>query len=65
VPTLEELGMKPATSPHRGGETKALRVLDDYLKNEEAVVTFEKPKTECVRPSHALTRPTRIQPVRL
>lgn len=48
VPSMEELGMQPATSPHRGGETRALQVLEDYLKNEAAVAAFEKPKTECV-----------------
>ncbi|KAK3706087.1 hypothetical protein LTR37_012914 [Vermiconidia calcicola] len=45
VPPLEELGMKPATTPHRGGETIALEMLDEILADEEYTGTFEKPKT--------------------
>ncbi|KAF2484196.1 FAD binding domain of DNA photolyase-domain-containing protein [Neohortaea acidophila] len=45
VPTLEELGMKPATTQHRGGESIALKMLDDIIANEEYTGTFEKPKT--------------------
>lgn len=45
VPTMEELGLLPATSPHRGGETLALRVLANILANETYTATFEKPKT--------------------
>ena len=45
VPTLEELGMKPATTPHKGGETVVLKILDDILSDEEYTGTFEKPKT--------------------
>ncbi|KAF2875621.1 FAD binding domain of DNA photolyase-domain-containing protein [Massariosphaeria phaeospora] len=45
APTLEELGLKPATTPHRGGETIALRMLSDLSDNEEYTATFEKPKT--------------------
>jgi len=45
VPTLEEMGipLSSATSPHRGGETEALRLLASYIANEEYVGTFEKP----------------------
>ncbi|KAF2106126.1 cryptochrome-2 [Lophiotrema nucula] len=45
VPTMEELGLKPATTPHRGGETIALKMLDDIIANEDYTATFEKPKT--------------------
>lgn len=45
VPTLEECGFKAATSPHRGGETVVLKMLDKLLADEEYIATFEKPKT--------------------
>jgi cryptochrome len=45
VPTMEELGLKPATTPHRGGETVALKALDEIIANEEYTATFEKPNT--------------------
>jgi cryptochrome len=45
VPTMEELGLKPATTPHRGGETIALKMLDDIIADEDYTATFEKPKT--------------------
>ncbi len=45
VPSMEELGLKTATTPHRGGETIALRMLDEIIANEEYTATFEKPKT--------------------
>jgi cryptochrome len=47
VPTLEELGMDAAqaTTPHRGGESVALKMLAEYIKDEEYIGTFEKPKT--------------------
>ncbi|EOA90063.1 hypothetical protein ACJQWK_07715 [Exserohilum turcicum] len=45
VPTMEELGLKPATTPHRGGETVALQALDEIIANEEYTATFEKPNT--------------------
>ncbi|PYH82419.1 putative DNA photolyase [Aspergillus uvarum CBS 121591] len=47
VPTLEELGIDPsqATTPHRGGESVALRILSDCIEDEDYVSTFEKPKT--------------------
>ncbi|PNS17939.1 hypothetical protein CAC42_3898 [Sphaceloma murrayae] len=44
-PTLEELGLPTATTPHKGGETRALKILDDVCSNEEFTATFEKPKT--------------------
>ncbi|KAI8936662.1 hypothetical protein NX059_007059 [Plenodomus lindquistii] len=45
VPTLEELGLKPATTAHRGGESLALDALDKIIADEEYTATFEKPKT--------------------
>ena len=45
VPTLEELGLKPAATKHRGGETIALKILDEVASDEEYTATFEKPKT--------------------
>lgn len=47
VPTLEELGMDAAQAmtPHRGGESVALKMLAEYIKDEEYIGTFEKPKT--------------------
>lgn len=44
-PTLEELGMPAATTPHRGGETVALKMLDEIIKNKDYTAKFEKPKT--------------------
>jgi deoxyribodipyrimidine photolyase len=44
-PTMQELGLKPATTSHRGGETIALKMLDEIIANEEYTATFEKPKT--------------------
>ena len=44
VPAMEELGLKEAASPHRGGETIALRILDEIIRNEKYTATFEKPK---------------------
>lgn len=46
VPTLSELGLKEATTPHKGGETVILSRLGKILKDdEEFCATFEKPKT--------------------
>jgi cryptochrome len=45
APTLEELGIQPATTPHKGGESIALITLDEIIKNEKYTATFEKPKT--------------------
>ncbi|KAL8627416.1 hypothetical protein Q9189_006880 [Teloschistes chrysophthalmus] len=45
VPTMSELGLKPATSPHRGGETGALAALDNIIANESYTTTFSKPST--------------------
>ena len=45
VPTMEELGLKAATTKHRGGEQIALKMLQDIIKDEHYTATFEKPKT--------------------
>jgi cryptochrome len=45
VPTLDELSFPEATSPHRGGETFALEMLDKIIADETYTATFEKPKT--------------------
>lgn len=47
VPTLDEMGIDPAmaTSPHQGGETAGLALLQKYIDDEEYIGTFEKPKT--------------------
>lgn len=45
VPTLSELGLKPANSQHRGGETLALRALDEIISNTTYTATFSKPDT--------------------
>ena len=45
VPTLEELGMKPATTSHRGGESVALSILEKVISDKDYTATFEKPKT--------------------
>ncbi|KAK7936608.1 DNA photolyase [Apiospora aurea] len=42
---LEELGFAPATTPHRGGETRALKMLDHIIADEEYAAKFQKPKT--------------------
>ena len=42
---MEELGLKKASTPHRGGETLALQALDKIIEDEEYTATFEKPKT--------------------
>ncbi|OOQ86664.1 putative DNA photolyase [Penicillium brasilianum] len=47
VPTMEEIGIDPslATTPHRGGESVALKTLADLIADEEYIGTFEKPKS--------------------
>jgi cryptochrome len=45
VPSLEEMGIGAATTPHRGGETIALKMLDDICRDEEYTGTFQKPKS--------------------
>ncbi|KAG6010425.1 hypothetical protein E4U43_008574 [Claviceps pusilla] len=45
IETLEELGFVPATTPHKGGETRALNALKAIIKDKKYTATFEKPKT--------------------
>ncbi|KAI1167856.1 DNA photolyase [Nemania serpens] len=45
IETLEELGFPAATTPHRGGETLALKQLDKVMADEKYAATFRKPKT--------------------
>ena len=45
VPTFSEIGLKPATTQHRGGETLALRALDEIISNVQYTATFSKPAT--------------------
>lgn len=45
VPTLEELGLQEATTPHRGGESLALQLLEGVISNETFTATFSKPST--------------------
>ncbi|KAL8929722.1 MAG: hypothetical protein Q9172_000279 [Xanthocarpia lactea] len=45
VPTMSEMGLKPASTPHRGGETNALAALDALIANEHYTTTFSKPAT--------------------
>lgn len=46
VPTMEEMGLRRATTPHRGGETLALKIISDLVnERDDYVGTFEKPKT--------------------
>ncbi|XP_078432338.1 DNA photolyase family protein isoform X2 [Wolffia australiana] len=45
VPTIQELGYGDVEfSPFRGGESEALKRMDEYLSDKEKVATFEKPK---------------------
>ncbi|KAK8247640.1 FAD binding domain of DNA photolyase-domain-containing protein [Phyllosticta capitalensis] len=44
VPSMEELGLPAATTPHRGGESLALKRLALVCKDKEYTATFEKPK---------------------
>lgn len=45
IEKMEELGFPSATTPHKGGETRALKLLDGIINNKEYTATFEKPKT--------------------
>ncbi|KOS17971.1 Cryptochrome-2 [Escovopsis weberi] len=50
IDTLEGLGLPPATTPHRGGESVALARLDKLTKqNREYMATFRKPQTSPAR----------------
>ncbi|TDZ29305.1 Cryptochrome-2 [Colletotrichum spinosum] len=45
IETMEELGFPAATTPHRGGETRALEMLADIVGDKKYTATFEKPKS--------------------
>ncbi|KAI1814818.1 Cryptochrome/photolyase FAD-binding domain-containing protein [Poronia punctata] len=45
IATLEELGLPAATTPHRGGETLALKQLDKIMADVKYAATFKKPET--------------------
>lgn len=45
IPTLSEMGISPATTPHRGGETIALATLSTIVSDSDYTGLFEKPKT--------------------
>jgi deoxyribodipyrimidine photolyase len=45
VPKISELGLKPPTTTHRGGETVALAQLDKIIADETYTATFSKPDT--------------------
>ncbi|KAF7548135.1 hypothetical protein G7046_g8779 [Stylonectria norvegica] len=45
IETMEELGFPSATTPHRGGESIALKTLGDIIENKRYTATFQKPKT--------------------
>lgn len=55
VPTMEELNMKEAPGPHRGGEKHALEALEAYISDKKKTATFEKPKTNPVSLSISIT----------
>ncbi|KAL9637098.1 MAG: hypothetical protein Q9164_002405, partial [Protoblastenia rupestris] len=44
-PTMKELGLKEATTQHRGGETIALKALDKIIADADYTATFSKPAT--------------------
>lgn len=44
-PTLEELGLPAATTPHHGGETNGLKELEAILADKDYTATFAKPNT--------------------
>ncbi|KAI0123894.1 FAD binding domain of DNA photolyase-domain-containing protein [Xylariales sp. AK1849] len=45
IETLEELGFPTAITPHRGGETLALKKLNHIIADAEYAATFRKPRT--------------------
>nr|QXF69111.1 6-4 photolyase [Pohlia nutans] len=63
IPTLEDLGyinLDEEFSPHPGGETEALRRLDDSLADQKWVCDFEKPKgdpTAFMKPATTVLSP--------
>ncbi|KAI0804118.1 DNA photolyase [Xylaria sp. FL0064] len=59
IETLEQLGFPAATTPHRGGETLALKNLDTIVADVKYAATFRKPKTSpaAIEPSTTLLSP--------
>ncbi len=59
IPTMDELGLPPATTHIRGGETEGRRRMAEWLSDEEQVVTFSKPKSSStsLEPSTSLLSP--------
>ena len=45
IVTMEELGMPKVKTFHIGGETEALRLLEDFVKDPKRVAQFAKPDT--------------------
>lgn len=46
VPTMDELGLEAPTTSHRGGEDRALELLNDWLDNKkQQILDFKKPET--------------------
>ncbi|PNH27797.1 hypothetical protein BJF96_g8877 [Verticillium dahliae] len=45
IETMEELGFPSATTPHRGGESRALETLKEVMKDVKYAATFRKPQT--------------------
>ncbi|KAF2101388.1 cryptochrome-2 [Rhizodiscina lignyota] len=45
IPTMDEVGLLPATTRHKGGESVALASLAKVIKDTNYTATFEKPKT--------------------
>jgi deoxyribodipyrimidine photolyase len=45
IPKVSDFGFPKATTPHHGGETIALKTLDEMLSNEDYTATFNKTST--------------------
>jgi cryptochrome len=59
VPTLDSLGLPPATTSIHGGETAARLRFDSFFKDHSRVATFAKPQTAptSLEPSTTLLSP--------
>ncbi|KAK7294117.1 hypothetical protein RJT34_17000 [Clitoria ternatea] len=64
VPTIRDLGYgddeQDEFSPFKGGESEALKRLDEYMKDKKCVANFEKPKgnpTAFLRPATTVLSP--------
>ena len=67
VETLAGLGFPPATTPHRGGETAELQMLDEAFLADDGIyaATFRKPRTIPAAFEPALAPPALRLAVRL